>query len=200
MIQAFPHQPAIANTLARGEGIDSVTWKELVRNGRPSITTHRIADHHDVFHVFTTRFLRNADCHDGPAPGVLRGNRAETLELTSPGGTVRAKIWCAPDGRLSWSLERAGVSVLGASPLGISVDDVDLGLGVSLGQAKSTEINETFIRRGVKPAGTDHCRLYEIPVRHLDSRVEWTLQVRLFEDGLAWRYRVPGTGTRRAYR
>ncbi len=123
--------------------------------------------------------------------------RAGAVELESPDGTVRAQVWSAADGRLSWSLDRAGQRVLGASPMGITVDGVDLGLGVTLGEPTSRMIDETFVRRGVKPEGREHCRAYHIPIRHTGSGVDWVLEARLYDDGFAWRYRVPGTGSRR---
>lgn len=117
---------------------------------------------------------------------------ASVVKLESPSGTVRAEVWCAPDGRLSWSLDRAGVRVFDASPMGITLDSVDLGQGVTLANAESTVLNETFITRGVKPQGVNHCRAYCIPVRHDGSHTDWILEARLFDDGFAWRYRVPG--------
>ncbi|MCU0959177.1 MAG: glycoside hydrolase family 97 protein [Pirellulaceae bacterium] len=123
--------------------------------------------------------------------------RAGTLQLDSPSGTLRAEVWCAADGRLSWSLQRLGRRVFDASPLGITVDGVDLGREVTLGDATSTLIHETFVTRGVKPQGTNHCRAYRVPVRHAASGVDWILEARLFDDGFAWRYRVSGTTARR---
>ena len=98
--------------------------------------------------------------------------RAETLQLESPSGTVRAQVWSAPDGRLTWSLDRAGTRVFDASPLGITVDGVDLGQGVTLGAATSSVIEEKFVVRGVKREATNQCRAYRVPIRHAGSDVE----------------------------
>lgn len=106
------------------------------------------------------------------------------------------------DGRLVWSLERAGVRCIEASPLGVVVDNVDLGLGVSLGVPAATEVREIFPWRGIKSTATNHCWSYVVPVRHVGSGREWTVEVRAFDDGFAFRYRVPGAagGTRRVQR
>jgi len=127
------------------------------------------------------------------------GSRASTLQLESPNGVVRVQISVAPTGRLSWSLEQAGAGVFDTSPLGITVDGVDLGTGVTVGEVSSDVIQETFVCRGVKPQGVNHCRAYRVPVRHASSGTDWTLEARLFDDGFAWRYRVPGAGARRVY-
>lgn len=128
------------------------------------------------------------------APGVCR---AQTLQLESPGGVLCAEVRTTTEGRLVWSLTRLGATIFETSPMGITVDGVDLGQGAALGEATSSLVHETFIRRGVKPQGTNHCRAYQVPVRHAGSGSPWVLELRLFDDGFAWRYRVPGNGARR---
>ncbi|MHB8863755.1 MAG: glycoside hydrolase family 97 protein [Pirellulaceae bacterium] len=128
---------------------------------------------------------------------LSRWGQAATVQLESPRGTLRAQVESAADGRLSWSLERTGSRIFDASPLGITIEGVDLGQGVSLGEVTSSLIHETFVTRGVKREATNHCRAYHVPVRHEASGVDWILEARLFDDGFAWRYRVPGTGSRR---
>jgi len=45
--------------------------------------------------------------------------------------------------------------------------------------------------------GTNLCLASEIPIRS-QAGAEWTFEVRVFNDGAGFRYRVPGTGTRRS--
>lgn len=121
---------------------------------------------------------------------------ASPLDCPSPSGAVRMRIETSADGRLTWSLERGATTVMLPSPLGITVEGVDLGAGVTLGQPTAAVIDESFPMRGGKTTGTNRCRTYAIPVTHQSSGQSWTLEVRVFDDGGAWRYRVPGTGQR----
>lgn len=116
--------------------------------------------------------------------------------LTSPGGTLAGRVDADPQGRLTWSLERAGRAVIEPSPLGITVNGADLGSGVTVGEPEIRVINEPYPWRGVKNQATNHCHAYRLPVRHVASATEWHLEVRVFDDGFAYRYRVPGRGQR----
>lgn len=118
------------------------------------------------------------------------------LEFTSPRGTVTATIDTDGQGRLTWSLQAWGRPVVEPSPLGVTVDRVDLGLGVRLGKATARAIDERYPWRGVKSEATNQCHVYWLPIHHQASGLEWQLEVRAFEDGFAYRYRVPGRGSR----
>ncbi len=55
---------------------------------------------------------------------------AAAIQLTSPTGQLRATLATAQEGRLTWSVQRAGVVVIEPSPRGITIDGQDLGAGV----------------------------------------------------------------------
>ena len=82
------------------------------------------------------------------------------------------------------------------SPLGITVDGNDLGNGATLGQANQKTIHETYATRGVHSTAVNHCRVNRIPIRHTATNTNYILETRDFNDGFAFRYIVPGTGTR----
>ena len=123
--------------------------------------------------------------------------RAESLKVASPHETLRVQLDTSADGRLTWSLERSGKPVFAASPLGITVDGVDLGQGCEFGPAVSTIVEDEFIVRGGKRQAKTQSQNYQITLHHKPSRTDWVLEVRLFDDAFAWRYRVPGKGPRR---
>src|SRR5262245_10289402 len=69
--------------------------------------------------------------------------RADDVLLQSPQGHLR--IVLSLDGsRLTWHAALEGTSLIERSPLGIVVDGVDLGQGVTLGEAVRYEIDESF--------------------------------------------------------
>lgn len=122
---------------------------------------------------------------------------AEMPALSGPNKQIAARIEVNADGRLALILRRSGVEQLRASALGITVDGQDLGLGVEVGAPGRREIFEKYACRGVKSEAVNHCIAYEVPLTHKPSGLGWTLEIRVFDDGVAWRYRVPGAGRRR---
>ena len=128
------------------------------------------------------------------AGGLVAGARG--LELAGPNGAVRLLLTTDADGRLQYSVSAGGQVRLAPAPAGIVVEGADLGVDVSLGEAQSRRISETFPWRGHKARATNHCVALEIPMRSKRAGVDWTLEARVFNDGAAFRYRVPGTGSR----
>jgi len=122
---------------------------------------------------------------------------AANLEVASPAGVVKASIWVDDAGRLTYSVQRAGTVAVEPSPLGITVDGVDLGGGVRLEQPRRSQLNETYPLRGAHAVATNHYCAAEIPVVQIDSGSHYVLEVRAFEDGVGWRYRIPGNGSRK---
>ena len=118
------------------------------------------------------------------------------IALRSPSETIQASIRVDAGGSLSYSVKYKGVVVIEPSPLGITIDGVDLGKGVRAGAARRGEISETFMVLGVHSVATNHCRTLTLPMVHEASGTEYQLEFRAYDDGFAWRYQIPGTGTR----
>ena len=121
---------------------------------------------------------------------------ARALEIAGPDGQVKLCIEANSDGDLVYSVLSAGQTRLASARAGILVDGRDLGAGVQLGDPVRRSIAETFAWRGNKTQATNRCEVAEIPVRLKNGGEEWTLELRVFDDGAAFRYRVPGNGTR----
>jgi hypothetical protein len=121
---------------------------------------------------------------------------AEPLRLPSPDGQLVALIHTAVDGRLTFAIEHDGTPIINPSPLGITLEKMDFGIPVSLGQPERETLNERYPWLGGKSSATNHCHVYRIPVSRESGNTRWTLEVRAFNDGVAYRYHVPGTGLR----
>src|SRR4051812_18282246 len=80
---------------------------------------------------------------------------AEAIQIQSPSGQLRAKI-TAERGKLQYEVWCGEKCVLEAAALGITVDAVDLGDDVELGEPKLGSFNETFPTRGVHSVGHNH--------------------------------------------
>jgi alpha-glucosidase len=152
--------------------------------------------------------IYDASGNPKPAAAVFSEFFAKPLEdpeyfvppvtLWSPGGALQAYVGVSPDGHLVYSVTRGTTSVIESSPIGIVVDGVDLGSSVTnISVGAWTEVNETYPTRGVHPRATNH--YFEIPLEIRRSGAgDLTAQVifRLYDDGVAYRYVIPGAGTR----
>lgn len=121
---------------------------------------------------------------------------AKVTTFSSPDGKVAARVGTS-DGRLALEVRRGGKPALDPSPLGITLDGQDLGADVEIGKAETYTTNTTY----PNPLGggklIDRCKGLKIALRSKPSGVSWTLDIRAYDDGIAWRYLVPGKGARR---
>jgi alpha-glucosidase len=110
--------------------------------------------------------------------------------VSSPDGLVKFEI--TPFGRLRYSVLFRSRPVIESSPLGIVIDGVDLGDDFVFTGMDSYEINERYAWRGVHSVAVNRCRGAKFSLRHKKSGAPFTLEVRAFNDGIAFRYVAPG--------
>ena len=127
---------------------------------------------------------------------TILGSAAGGAVVQSPDGEISLWVGTVDSGRLAYRLERDGQTVIGQSALGVTVDGVRLGQGVSLGQPERWTVDQSYPWRGVHSVARHHFRGMRVPVRHERSGSEYTLEVRVFNDGAGFRYLVPGEGKR----
>lgn len=129
--------------------------------------------------------------------GILPAQAATEIELWNSNKTVCFKLAVNQDGELIYSVDSDQKTRIAESRLGITVEGVDLGAKVRLGNPRTWTISETFVWRGNKSVATNSCVAAEIPIHCKASGLERRLDVRVFEDGVGFRYNLPGSGTRR---
>ena len=125
----------------------------------------------------------------------LVGAPVLAVTVSSPDGTVQASI-SVVSGRLTYSMTRGATTVVENSPMGVTVSGTDLGNGLTsdnLGTATSSTIDNTFNWDGNSTTIRNYCTECTIPVNH-PSRA-YSLVVRAYNNGLAFKYVVPGGGT-----
>lgn len=130
------------------------------------------------------------------AAGIAARAQQPTVLVTSPNGQVSMTVFATGRDELTWLVKRGGVTVLEASRLGLRVDAVDIGEGVSVGNRSTYQLREKYPWRGVKSEATNHANGTRIALRHNASGLSYILDVRAFDDGVAFRFEVPGTGRR----
>lgn len=120
------------------------------------------------------------------------------VSLASPSGQVVSDVNINDQKQLSHAVRYCGKPFLGGAPLGITVNGVDLGAGVEqIGTAETQNSSKTITCRWVSSQVTVNCRESRFALRHVASKIEYTLILRVYDDGIAFRYVVPGTGTRK---
>jgi len=130
------------------------------------------------------------------AAGVLAavtGHAAGAVTVKSPDGHVSVQV--QPGERLTYSVEFHHAVVVKTSQMGVTVDGNDLGRKVALaGKPETKEINEHYVTRGVHTNAINHFCSAIIPLTGGTQGTSWQLEVRAYDDGVAYRYRVPETG------
>jgi Glycosyl-hydrolase 97 N-terminal/Glycoside hydrolase 97/Glycosyl-hydrolase 97 C-terminal, oligomerisation len=121
-------------------------------------------------------------------------SEAAPVMVASPNNQVRFNADVNPAGHLVYTVSFKGSTVIEESPLGITVEGVDLGAAVTLGPVTRSTVNETYPWRGVKSVAVNHFKGAILEVTGASQKL--FLEVRVFNDGIAFRYRVPGTGAR----
>ena len=113
------------------------------------------------------------------------------VDIASPAGNVTASFF-TENSRLQYSLTLNGRPVLLPSPLGIVIDGNDLGENVSITSTTADTFHETYPTRGVHAIAVNHYNQLNIELKNSNAARPWTLQARAYDDGLAYRYLVPG--------
>ncbi len=125
-------------------------------------------------------------------PAVVFGG---DFTLASPSEAVQFHL-TAPEGRLHYRVTLGGRVAVETSPIGVTVDGVKLGDGASVGRADRYEVNETYLWYGNHSMARNHCNGARIAVTHEATGTAYTLEVRAYDDGVAFRHIVPGEGRR----
>src|SRR5918996_2624046 len=126
------------------------------------------------------------------------------LLATASGDTVRV---VSPNGKLEFQLLTDQTElhfrvlfnqkdVIGPSRIGILVNGTDLGERAQVGRVERYRVREKYATRGAHSLAINNCNGTKISVTHIASKTNHTLEVRAFDDGIAFRLLVPGEGER----
>ena len=116
---------------------------------------------------------------------VLSAHSQNPIRINSPDGKIDVRVLVGKDNRLVYSISFLDQPVLLQSPLGITINRIDLGEGVSL--------------KSIQPNAGDEFNEILLPILHEASLTEYFLSLRVYNDGCAYRYLVPGKQKRRIY-
>ena len=120
----------------------------------------------------------------------------EDVRLSSPDGRLVFRLLTDTPSVLRFDVTFRNRTAIERSPFGFSVDGVELGQASHLIDVSTYRRNETYGWRGVHARARDECNGVRIQLRHAASQTSFTLEVRAFNDGVAFRTLVPGNGRR----
>lgn len=116
------------------------------------------------------------------------------LNVTSPDGRIVFEVSLRSGNRLAYRVMRNGRAAIERSRLGILVDGVNLGDNVTAGAVDRGRHDERYRTRGGHSLATNRYNSTTVALRHEPSGTRYTLEVRAFDDGVAFRYVVPEAG------
>ena len=121
---------------------------------------------------------------------------AADVTVASPDGKVRFVLSPGAQGHLEYTVTFNSKNIIDPSPLGIVVDGVDLAGGAQIGAAETYKINETYPWYGPHSTAVNNCNGAKVAVTHPKTGTSYTLEIRAYNDGVAFRHLVPGQGAR----
>lgn len=115
---------------------------------------------------------------------------ADDIKITSPNKQLTVSIYIATDGRLTYKLSSKSLQLLAPSPLGLTVDDIDLGSGAKITSTPAfTKIDESYPILGNHGIARNQANEAAIPIE--TSGKLFKLIVRVYNDGIGIRYTIP---------
>ena len=123
---------------------------------------------------------------------LLPCGAADVLTLTSPSGQVRFHLTAGD--RLEYSVTLRDQPAIEPSPLGIVIDGDNLAQGARPGKPAPYRVNDRYPWYGNHSTAASRCNGARLPL--VKGAVPWTFDVRACDDGVAFRFVVPGAGIR----
>jgi alpha-glucosidase len=123
---------------------------------------------------------------------------AGNIKILSPNGSLQFDVALRESSRLSYRVRLKNQAVIETSMMGLILDNVDLGQGVEIAGVQPYRISEKYLQRGVHSLAVNQCNGAKISVLHEESKTSYTIEARAFNDGVAFRYIVPGDRKQRA--
>jgi alpha-glucosidase len=94
--------------------------------------------------------------------------------------------------QLSYQVTFKNNPVIDLARLGIIIDDVDLGKNAEVDKVDNYHVSEKYQSRGVHSRARNHCNGARVRVKHPGTATNYTIEMRSFNDGIAFRHVVPG--------
>ena len=117
--------------------------------------------------------------------------RMEQVQVASPNGNVELTILPNAE-RLTFRVTLGNTTVLDPSTIIMNVEGYDLSASVVFGKVERYEIDETYPWHGVHSTAVNRCNGARISLQNDLSFIDYVLEIRVFDDGAAFRHIIPG--------
>ncbi len=115
----------------------------------------------------------------------------QEVQVLSPDGQVKFTLLANAE-RLMYTVTLRDATVIEPSSLVMNLDGRDLSSGVVFRDAERFEVSETYPWYGNHSTATNCCNGVRIALEHDLSSTPYTLEIRAFNNGIAYRHDVPG--------
>lgn len=133
----------------------------------------------------------------GQGQGQPRSRRSQRVvpmkevQVASPDGRVRFTLGSNPE-RLTYAVTLEDTVVIEPSGLDMRVDGYDLSSGVLFNSLEQVRIDETYPWHGAHSTAVNRCHGTKVSLTHDLSQMTYVLEVRAFNDGVAYRHVIAG--------
>src|SRR5215510_10624716 len=119
-------------------------------------------------------------------------SQSKNVTVPSPDGGVLFELPLRDQSRLRYRITFRNQPVIETSALGMVIDGIDLVEDFEVVNKETYRINERYACRGVHSEAVNRCNGAKILLKHKQSGAGFTLEVRTFNEGVAFRFVVPG--------
>ncbi len=117
------------------------------------------------------------------------------LNLSSPDGKLQCLIATEND-QIFLNLTMNGRVIIEPSPLKMSIDGLEITNGIKSGKIKSFRGNVTYPVWGLHSLARDNHNGVLVAITHIKSGMKYSLETKVFNDAVAFRFIVPGKKNR----
>src|SRR5262249_49964222 len=115
----------------------------------------------------------------------------EQVQVTSPDGKLKFTLLPNAE-RLTFTVTANDATVLDPSPIIMQLDSYDRSAGVVFQNVERYEVNESYPWYGAHSTATSRANGAKVSLINDLSFTSYTLEVQVFNDGLAYRHVIPG--------
>jgi len=129
-------------------------------------------------------------------PATRRSQRVQMpgLDVRSPNGQVTFTFLPNAE-RLTFTVMLGNTTVIEPSPIILTLDGYDLSSGVVQNGVVRDEVRERYPWSGVRSTAISESNRAVLSLTNDLTSIAYTLEVRVFDDGVAYRHVIPGTAT-----
>ena len=126
-------------------------------------------------------------------PTTRRSQRVQMppLDVRSPNGQVTFTFLPNPE-RVTFTVALGNTTVIEPSSIVLTLDGYDLSAGVVLSGVMRDAVQERYAWSGVRSTAISDSNRARLSLTNDLTSIAYTLEVRVFDDGVAYRHIIPG--------